>query len=82
MLSFVNQDFPSRVQRSQQTALYPKSATVVLQPGESIDHALKRFKAGVEREGIFFEERRRRSALPPSAARRAKSALARKRRDK
>lgn len=54
-------------------------AEVVLQEGESLDAALKRFKRKVQQEDIIKEIKRHSYYLKPTEKRRLKQALARKR---
>ena len=54
-------------------------AEIRLQPGESIDNALRRFKRKVQEEDIIREVKRHAYYLKPGAKARVKQALARKR---
>ena len=54
-------------------------AEVQLQPGESLENALRRFKRKVQTENIIGEVRRHSYYLKPGEKRRVKQALARKR---
>jgi len=63
----------SRVRR------FGDSAIVVLEPGQSLDVALKVLKRKIQRAGIFVELKRRETFTPPSERRRLKSRAARKR---
>ncbi len=52
---------------------------VVVQDKESLEHALKRFRKGVQKAGIMVDHRDHRHYVKPSTRRRLKSARARKR---
>jgi small subunit ribosomal protein S21 len=54
-------------------------AEVLLQQGESIENALRRFKRKVQTEDIIKEIKRHSYYLKPGAKRRVKQALARQR---
>lgn len=54
-------------------------AEVVLQDGESLESALRRFKRKVQQEDIIKEIKRHSFYLKPGEKRRTKQALARKR---
>ena len=54
-------------------------AEVELQPGESIESALKRFKKKVQKTGILSEVKRREFYVKPSIKKKRKSETARKR---
>lgn len=54
-------------------------AEVVVQEGESVESALRRFKRRVQQEDIIKEIKRHSYYLKPGEKRRAKQALARKR---
>jgi small subunit ribosomal protein S21 len=54
-------------------------AEVVVQEGESLENALRRFKRRVQQEDIIKEIKRHSFYLKPGEKRRAKAALARKR---
>jgi len=54
-------------------------AEVVVQDGESVESALRRFKRKVQQEDIIKEIKRHSYYLKPGEKRRAKQALARKR---
>lgn len=74
MFSFSRGTFPT-----QRPAGRPKSATVYLEPGETIESALRRFKYGVGEAGLFRELRCRARFVTPSERRRQKRMIARKR---
>jgi len=52
---------------------------VVLEDGDSLDRALRRFKRQVQRAGIFSDLRRKKHYEKPSEARKRKAASARRR---
>jgi len=54
-------------------------AGIILQDGESLENALKRFKRKVQEEDIIKEIKRHSFYLKPGERKRAKAALARKR---
>lgn len=54
-------------------------AEVVVQEGESLENALRRFKRKVQQEDIIKEIKKHSFYLKPGEKRRAKEALARKR---
>ncbi len=54
-------------------------AEVVVQEGESLENALRRFKRKVQQEDIIKEIKKHSFYLKPGERRRAKEALARKR---
>ena len=54
-------------------------AEVVIQDGETLESALRRFKRKVQQEDIIKEVKRHSYYLKPGAKRRVKQALARKR---
>ena len=54
-------------------------AEVIVQDGESLESALKRFKRKVQQEDIIKEVKRHSYYLKPGEKRRVKQALARKR---
>ena len=54
-------------------------AEVQVQPGESIESALKRFKKKIQKAGILSEIKRREHYVKPSVKRKRKSEAARKR---
>lgn len=54
-------------------------AEVIVQEGESLDSALRRFKRKVQQEDIIKEIKRHSYYLKPGEKRRLKQALARKR---
>jgi small subunit ribosomal protein S21 len=54
-------------------------AEVQVQPGESIESALKRFKKKIQKAGILSEIKRREHYLKPSVKRKRKAESARKR---
>ncbi len=54
-------------------------AEVVIQEGESLENALRRFKRKVQQEDIIKEIKKHSFYLKPGERRRAKAALARKR---
>lgn len=54
-------------------------AEVQVQPGESIESALKRFKKKIQKAGILSEIKRREHYLKPSVKRKRKREAARKR---
>ena len=54
-------------------------AEIRLQPGESLENALRRFKRKVQSEDIIREVKRHSYYLKPGERRRVKQALARKR---
>ena len=54
-------------------------AEVVIQEGESLENALRRFKRRVQHEDIIKEIKKHSFYLKPGERRRAKAALARKR---
>jgi len=54
-------------------------AEVVVQDGESVESALRRFKRKVQQEDIIKEIKRHSYYLKPGEKKRAKQALARKR---
>ena len=54
-------------------------AVIMLQEGESLDSALRRFKRKVQQEDIIKEIKRHSFYLKPGEKRRTKQALARKR---
>ena len=54
-------------------------AEVIIQEGESLEGALRRFKRKVQTEDIIKEIKRHSYYLKPGEKKRAKSALARKR---
>lgn len=54
-------------------------AEVEVQPGESIESALKRFKKKVQKTGILSEIKRREFYVKPSVKKKRKSETARKR---
>ncbi len=54
-------------------------AEVVIQEGETLESALRRFKRKVQQEDIIKEIKRHSYYLKPGEKRRAKQALARKR---
>lgn len=54
-------------------------AEVVIQDGESVEAALRRFKRKVQQEDIIKEIKRHSYYLKPGEKRRVKAALARKR---
>ena len=55
------------------------AAAVVLEPGQSVDIALKRLARQVQRAGILGEVRRRAAFAPPGVRRRRKAHRARQR---
>ena len=57
-------------------------AEVEVNPGESIESALKRFKKKIQKAGILSELKRRERYEPPSVRKKRKSAAARKRKNK
>ena len=54
-------------------------AQVMIQDGESIDSALRRFKRKVDQEDVMKDAKKHAYYLKPGDKRRAKQALARKR---
>ena len=54
-------------------------AEVIVQEGESLENALRRFKRKVQQEDIIKEIKRHSFYLKPGEKRRVKAALARKR---
>lgn len=54
-------------------------AEVQVQPGESIESALKRFKKKIQKAGILSEIKRREHYVKPSVKRKRKAEAARKR---
>jgi small subunit ribosomal protein S21 len=54
-------------------------AEVVIQEGESLENALRRFKRKVQQEDIIKEIKKHSFYMKPGAKRRAKAALSRKR---
>ena len=54
-------------------------AEVQVQPGESIESALKRFKKKIQKAGILSEIKRREHYLKPSVKKKRKAEAARKR---
>jgi small subunit ribosomal protein S21 len=54
-------------------------AEVIVQEGESLENALRRFKRKVQQEDIIKEIKKHSFHLKPGEKRRAKAALARKR---
>jgi len=54
-------------------------AGIIIQDGESLENALKRFKRKVQEEDIIKEIKKHSYYLKPGERRRAKEALARKR---
>jgi small subunit ribosomal protein S21 len=54
-------------------------AEVMIQEGESLENALRRFKRKVQQEDIIKEIKRHSYYLKPGEKRRAKAALSRKR---
>ncbi|WP_303672654.1 MULTISPECIES: 30S ribosomal protein S21 [Vampirovibrio] len=54
-------------------------AEVQVQPGESIESALKRFKKKIQKAGILSEIKRREHYLKPSVKKKRKAESARKR---
>lgn len=54
-------------------------AEVEVQPGESIESALKRFKKKIQKAGILSEIKRREHYVKPSVKKKRKSEAARKR---
>jgi len=54
-------------------------AEVIIQEGESLEGALRRFKRKVQQEDIIKEIKRHSYYMKPGEKRRAKAALARKR---
>jgi small subunit ribosomal protein S21 len=56
-------------------------AEVEVQPGESIESALKRFKKKIQKAGILSEIKRREYYMKPSVKRKRKSESARKRKN-
>ena len=54
-------------------------AEVQVQPGESIESALKRFKKKIQKAGILSEIKRREHYVKPSVKKKRKSESARKR---
>jgi small subunit ribosomal protein S21 len=54
-------------------------AEVMIQDGESLENALRRFKRKVQQEDIIKEIKRHSYYLKPGEKRRAKAALSRKR---
>lgn len=54
-------------------------AEVEVQPGESIESALKRFKKKIQKAGILSEIKRREHHVKPSVKRKRKAEAARKR---
>jgi small subunit ribosomal protein S21 len=54
-------------------------AEVIVQEGETLENALRRFKRRVQQEDIIKEIKRHSFYLKPGEKRRAKEALARKR---
>ena len=54
-------------------------AEVQVQPGESIESALKRFKKKIQKAGILSEIKRREHYIKPSVKKKRKSEAARKR---
>jgi small subunit ribosomal protein S21 len=53
---------------------------IEVNPGESIESALKRFKKKIQKAGILAEVKRRERYEPPSARRKRKAQAARRRR--
>jgi small subunit ribosomal protein S21 len=56
-------------------------AEVEVQPGESIESALKRFKKKIQKAGILSEIKRREYYMKPSVKSKRKSEAARKRKN-
>ncbi len=56
-----------------------RMAEVVVQEGESLENALRRFKRKVQQEDIIKEIKKHSYFLKPGEKKRAKAALARKR---
>jgi small subunit ribosomal protein S21 len=56
-----------------------KLAEVQVQPGESIESALKRFKKKIQKAGILSEIKRREHYVKPSVKKKRKAEAARKR---
>ncbi|HEY9745091.1 MAG TPA: 30S ribosomal protein S21 [Oculatellaceae cyanobacterium] len=54
-------------------------AEIQVQPGESIESALKRFKKKIQKAGILSEIKRREHYVKPSVKRKRKAEAARKR---
>jgi small subunit ribosomal protein S21 len=54
-------------------------AEVQIQPGESIESALKRFKKKIQKAGILSEIKRREHYVKPSVKKKRKAEAARKR---
>ena len=54
-------------------------AEVQVQPGESIESALKRFKKKIQKAGILSEIKRREHYVKPSVKKKRKAEAARKR---
>jgi small subunit ribosomal protein S21 len=54
-------------------------ASIIIQDGESLENALKRFKRKVQEEDIIKEIKKHSYYMKPGEKRRAKEALARKR---
>jgi small subunit ribosomal protein S21 len=54
-------------------------AEIVIQEGESLENALRRFKRKVQQEDIIKEIKRHSSYMKPGEKRRTKQALSRKR---
>lgn len=53
-------------------------ATVYVKKGESVDKAIKRFKAACINEGLLIEIEKRRYALSPTQKRKKKKELAKR----
>jgi small subunit ribosomal protein S21 len=56
-------------------------AEVEIQPGESIESALKRFKKKIQKAGILSEIKRREHYVKPSVKKKRKAEAARKRKN-
>jgi small subunit ribosomal protein S21 len=56
-----------------------KLAEIQVQPGESIESALKRFKKKIQKAGILSEIKRREHYVKPSVKKKRKAEAARKR---
>ncbi len=59
--------------------MYFKLAQVIIEDGESVDQALRRFKRKVQQEDIIKDIKKHSYYLKPGERRRLKEALARKR---